>query len=152
MLRHSLVLILGLLLAGCAAQSAAPDVGLAAPAAKSRPDTYELSKVELGYDCAKLTGHMKVRISQLRGTADRTPTTSASRSMHQMATIAGGSAQGIDPVADRARDRLMLDAYNRQLAAKSCKPLEIDAELNGQPTPGGGKPEGKATPAAAKKS
>ena len=158
MLRTTSAVIVSVLLGGCASQSAAPDIALTAPAAAAPASgkaavSYELSKAELGYDCAKLTGHIKLRISMLRGTADRTPTTEASRKMQQLATIAGGgSTHGVDPAADRARDRQMLDAYNRQLAAKTCKPFDIDAELAGTPTPGAGKPAAKTAPPAAGKS
>lgn len=139
--------LLAVLLAGCAS-TAAPKIALFQP---SKPEGYQLSKAELGYDCAKLTGHMRVRITTIRGTADRERTTVASRAMHQAITSTGaGSDRGADPKVDLARDREMLNAYNGQLAAKTCKPLDIDAELAGQPTPDGGKPIKAAAPAAKK--
>ena len=126
-------------LAGCASQSIvpAPVANLFTPAPKD--DGYHLSKAELGYDCPKLTGHMRVRMTQMRGIADREPTSETSRKVHQTVTVLSGSGRGADPAVDRARDLQMLEAYNRQLAAKTCKPLDIEAELKGTPTPDGGK-------------
>jgi hypothetical protein len=49
----------------------------------------------------------------------------------------GGSARGADRQAEYARERARLEAYNRLLASKNCKTLDIDAELAKPADPGG---------------
>jgi hypothetical protein len=49
----------------------------------------------------------------------------------------GGSAAGADRQAVYARERAKLDAYNDELAAKGCRPLDIEAELARTPDPPG---------------
>ena len=43
--------------------------------------------------------------------------------------IMQGSTAGADRQASLSRERAKLDAYNRQLAARNCKTLDVDAEL-----------------------
>jgi hypothetical protein len=43
--------------------------------------------------------------------------------------VLGGSTAGADRQAVYARERAKLDAYNRELAAKGCKTVDIEAEL-----------------------
>lgn len=102
--------------------------------AQSKPAPYELTQKELAFDCKRLTGHMKVRIMQMREMASRPRTSDISRTMQStVRPVLGGSRHGADPDGDLARDRVKLEAYNRQLAAKKCKTLDIDAELKGAP-------------------
>jgi hypothetical protein len=51
--------------------------------------------------------------------------------------ISGGSTRGADRQAEYARERARLEAYNRLLASKNCKTMDIDAELAKPPEPGG---------------
>lgn len=160
MARRSLAIISAFLAAnlaasllGCANDASSTSQALLVSPAKADGST--LSKAELAYDCSKLTGHMRIRISQMRATADRERTSLISRSMQQGVNVLGGSTQGADPAADLARDRQMLNAYNSQLVAKNCKPLDLEGELKGQPTRDGGKSltskSQATTPAAAAK-
>jgi hypothetical protein len=106
---------------------------LTAAAETRRAVSYELSPTELALDCKKLTGRMRLRILQLRTSADRHPTSEVSRTAQSMVTpFLGGSQYGADPAADQARDRAILEAYNRQLAAKSCRTIDLEAELRPQ--------------------
>jgi hypothetical protein len=92
---------------------------------------YQLSEEELKYDCKKLTGTMQVRILQVRGYDSSKKTSAASRGIQTWATpIWGGTKEGVDPDAQYRKDVAMLEAYNRQLAAKKCKTFDLGAELN----------------------
>jgi hypothetical protein len=91
---------------------------------------YQLSEQELKYDCKKLTGIMQVRILQIRDYDATKKTSVAARSMQKLATpIWGGTTAGMDPDGQYRKDRAMLEAYNQQLAAKSCKTFDLAAEL-----------------------
>ena len=93
-------------------------------------NAYQLSEAEQKYDCKKLTGHMQIRIRQLRSTAGDTITSGLSRTMQKVATpFVGGTNRGTDPDGDNARDLSMLRAYNTQLAAKKCQTFDLDAQL-----------------------
>jgi hypothetical protein len=43
--------------------------------------------------------------------------------------VFGGSASSADRQGVYARERAKLDAYNRELGAKGCPMIDIDAEL-----------------------
>ena len=107
-------------------------------------EPYQLNAKELALDCAKLTGHMKLRIMQLRDADPRSGPNQVGRAMQSVAAeFNGAPRRGMDPRADTARDHALVEAYNRRLVEKKCKPVDIEAELNGQPT--------ATPPAAAKK-
>lgn len=130
------------LLAACATDQPDTSAALVAPAnaasAAAPAPPYVLTKREQGLDCKKLTGEMKLRIIQMRGTVDRKQTSEVGRTMQQVVTpVLGGTTRGADPTADAAGDRAKLEAFNRQLAAKKCKTLDIDAELRGEAAPAG---------------
>jgi len=104
--------------------------------------TYQLSENEKEYSCRKLTGVMQVRILQMRGQEARARSSLASRGIRSVnQSVFGETAGGIDPEQQYTRDHAMLEAYNRQLAAKNCKTFDIAAELRadanarGVPTP-----------------
>jgi hypothetical protein len=44
-------------------------------------------------------------------------------------TVFGAKARAGDPEEQYTQDHAMLEAYNRQLAAKKCKSIDISAEL-----------------------
>jgi hypothetical protein len=146
---RAIALLLPLALAGCASDAsldgyslasgaepasaaAAPGAGTSEPAPRAGA-RYVLSADEKGLDCRRLTGRMKIRIVQMKSLADLPRSSELSRSMHAAhGEIAGGigaSSTGADPAADDARSRAMLEAYNRELAAKGCKTLDLAAEL-----------------------
>jgi hypothetical protein len=51
--------------------------------------------------------------------------------------VFGGSSAGADRDADYARERAKLEAYNRHLADKSCRTVDIEAELARPPETAG---------------
>ncbi|MEQ1695630.1 MAG: hypothetical protein ABL901_07295 [Hyphomicrobiaceae bacterium] len=106
---------------------------LTPPDLSAANNAYRLSADEIAYDCKKLTGHIQVRIRQLRSTRADTKTSGVGRTMQQMASpLFGGTSRGIDPDGDNARDLSMLKAYNGRLAAKNCPIFDLDGLL----TPG----------------
>lgn len=79
-------------------------------------------------NCKQLTGTMKVRIMQM--SAASADGTMVARGMQAGAVkIWGGPTYGTDPAGEDARDRAQLEAYNQQLAAKKCKTLDLQAEM-----------------------
>ena len=119
-----------------AAAVPAESVAAIAPA----PSGYKLSAVEEKLDCAKLTGHMKVKIANMRSTVTKPTGTAIGQTIQSAASpVFGGTRRGIDVTADLALDRAKLEAFNKRLAEKKCKTVDIDAELKGEtparPTP-----------------
>jgi hypothetical protein len=141
-MKRALVLTL-MLLSGCASAS---DPGLSAaelsptnaadrggtPAVTTvAAGSVQLTPEEIAMDCRKLRGRMQIRIIELK-TKDRHATTDVSRTAQQLVTpIFGGPQRATDPEGERVLDRARLDAYNKQLAAKGCKTVDIEAELKG---------------------
>lgn len=96
--------------------------------------TYTLSDAELKLDCKKLTGRMQVRILQVRDYAERPKASGTGQlAFGAFAAVTGNAAYGSDPNRQFANDRAVLEAYNRQLAAKSCATFNLDDELRAQP-------------------
>jgi hypothetical protein len=125
-----------LVLASCTSSPPRDSAPAMAPAADSRQPEggYVLSAQELALSCRKLTGRMQVRILQIRDYEQRAKPSPASRLAQQAATsLHGGSRHDIDPEAEYRRDRAMLEAYNRRLAAKNCKTFDLEAELKPKP-------------------
>jgi hypothetical protein len=95
---------------------------------------YVLSDAEQKLDCKKLTGRMQVRILQIRDTAERPkPSETGQTAFSTFTTITGKPTYGSDPDRQLANDRAVLEAYNRQLAAKGCATYNLDDELRAQP-------------------
>jgi len=77
-----------------------------------------------------LTGVMQVRILQMRGMEGHASSSLAARSLHNVSqSVFGAKARASDPEEQYTQDHAMLEAYNRQLAAKKCKTINISAEL-----------------------
>ena len=131
--RAILVLIACGVASGCAqngGDSLLPQVGQKAPDRYKQGQPYELSAEEKSLDCKRLTGRMQLRILQTRDTIQRNDSSALGRGMQSAVTpIFGGTTHGVDPAADAARDRAMLEAFNAQLAAKKCPTYDLDAEL-----------------------
>jgi hypothetical protein len=101
--------------------------------------TYELSELEEGRDCKRTLGSMQIILARLKDPAFRVEPSAVSSAIQSgSAAIAGGSARGGDRQAEYARERARLEAYNRLLASKNCKTMDIDAEL-AKPAEQGGK-------------
>ncbi len=128
-----LVLMTALLASACAGTPAEqPPSLITDPTVNggSSNNSYVLSPQELGYSCKKLTGTMQVRLLQVRRYDASDNPTIAARGMQVVATpIFGGTTVGIDPEGQHRRDLAMLEAYNRRLAEKKCKTLDLAAEL-----------------------
>jgi hypothetical protein len=113
------------LLTACAGSQALSTTSVSQPAG-----AYVLSANELDYDCKQLTGRMQIRILAIRDYNTENNSSLAARALQSGSAVAlGGSKAGTQPDRDYTRDRAMLEAYNRQLAAKSCKTYDLDAEL-----------------------
>jgi hypothetical protein len=92
--------------------------------------TYELSELDKARDCKRTLGSMQLIITRLKDPVFRAEPSAVSSSLQTgSAAIAGGSARGADRQAEYARERARLEAYNRLLASKNCKTMDIDAEL-----------------------
>ena len=91
---------------------------------------YELSQVDKDRDCKRTLGSMQIIITRLKDPAFRNePSFVSSTIQSGSAAVIGGSARGSDRQAEYDRERARLEAYNRLLAAKNCKTMDIDAEL-----------------------
>ena len=147
-----------LLLAGCAGGPSAGDAQPLAPqpqagsASTAAPAAaYALSAEEQKLDCKALTGRIHVRIRQIRDAPHRSETSTVTRTIQSIATpIYGGTTRGLDPAAELARDRAMIEAFNRRLAEKKCKTVDIEAELGGKKGPAAPAPAKPQQPAAGK--
>jgi hypothetical protein len=110
---------------------------------------YQLSADEQKLDCKKLRGKMQVRILQIRDQRERTLTSKTAQAIQStVVPVFGGSPYGGNPAEDYKRDRAMLEAYNAQLAAKSCPVYNLENELQPrsirdtpQPVPTGDAPK-----------
>jgi len=129
----AVMLFAGAMTCGCAGTSGDAPPSLISeqpPTSDAAPASYQLSEQEKKYDCKKLTGLMQVRILQIRDYDPRAKSSLASRGLQTVTTpIWGGTTAGLDPDGQYRKDRAMLEAYNRQLAAKKCKTFDLAAEL-----------------------
>ena len=93
--------------------------------------TYELSEPDKGRDCKRTLGSMQITIARLKdpGFRSRAVRRFLADPIWQCDDLTGASARGADRQAEYARERARLDAYNRLLASKNCKTMDIDAEL-----------------------
>lgn len=132
------------MLAACSTGGAELQTGTALTPGQPTPvsqQSYQMSERELKLSCKDLTGAMRVRILQVKSSTTQSGTLAA-RTMQSGATaIWGGPSYGSNPSADYNRDLAQLDAYNRQLAAKNCPTLDLQAELNDTPAPSGAPPK-----------
>jgi hypothetical protein len=132
-------IVLAVVLAGCAAAApgyvppTASGSSLALPVTKSGAvanGRYEPSDDEKKLDCRKLTGSMHVMLSRIKDAPNRSkPSAAAAAIQGSAAPIFGGSTIGSDFDGELARERARLEAYNRLLAEKKCKTMDIPAEL-----------------------
>ena len=92
--------------------------------------SYELSDLDKARDCKRTLGSMQISIARLKDPAFRVEPSVVSSTMQSgSASLSGGSGRGSDRQSEYARERARLEAYNRLLASKNCKTLDIDAEL-----------------------
>ncbi len=113
----------------------AATAGAGAASVRAAPGGYKLTEAESRLDCPKLTGQMKVRIANMRAAYGQRSGTNVSQSIQAVVTpVFGGTTRGLDPDADLQLDRAKMEAFNRRLAEKKCKTLDLDAELRGEPS------------------
>jgi hypothetical protein len=121
-----------------------------APDLSAANNAYKLTTAEQALDCKKLTGHMQIRIRQLRSTMADPKTSEIGRTMQKVVTpLLAGTTRGIDQDGDNARDLGMLKAYNAQLATKKCQTFDLNAQLapgNTEPPRPIPKPKAAAAP------
>ena len=92
--------------------------------------SYELSQTEKERDCKRTLGSMQITIARLKDPGFRNEPSAVSSTIQSgSAALSGASGRGADRQAEYARERARLDAYNRLLASKNCKTVDIDAEL-----------------------
>jgi hypothetical protein len=100
------------------------------PDLSAKNSAYTLTAEDQKLDCKKLSGHIQIRIRQLRSTSVDKPTSGLSRTLQQAATpFVAGTTRGINPHGDNARDLGMIQAFNGQLKAKGCQAFNLDADL-----------------------
>lgn len=130
--------LLALALAGCAAAQPGYDPMLGKVAERPKVDIgevgaggqYHMSETEKAFDCKKLTGAMQITISRLKDKAERPNPSNTSTTMKGMiAPLFGGSSYNTNPEGEIAREKAKLHAYNRALADKGCKTMDVEAEL-----------------------
>jgi hypothetical protein len=99
-----------------------------------REGRYEMSEDEKGLDCKRMMGAMLITISRLRDGHGRDQQSGVSSTIQTwLPSMFGGSAVGADRDADYARERAKLEAYNRHLASRNCRTLDIEAALASPP-------------------
>jgi hypothetical protein len=95
-----------------------------------RGGRYEMSEAEKGLGCKRLTGAMQIAIARLKDGRGRDQQSGVSSTMQTvLPSIFGGSTAGAEREADDARERAKIEAYNRHLASKNCRTIDIEAEL-----------------------
>ena len=96
-----------------------------------QPDgQYEMSADEKAMDCKRITGSIQIGISRMKDSYGRVdPSTGAWVMQSAVTPLFGGSSIGANRQALYARERAKLDSYNRELEARNCKTVDIDAEL-----------------------
>ncbi len=104
-------------------------VAAQAPAAPAS----QLNAKEMTLDCAKLNGLVRMRAMQIKDAEQRSGPNAAGRAIHGVAAAVNGAPKrGMDPAADSAEDRAMLEAYKKRMAEKKCKPV---VEYDPKPQP-----------------
>jgi hypothetical protein len=97
---------------------------------------YHLSDYEKALDCKRITGSMHIIIARLRDAQGRARPSQLAIATHQtVAPMIKGSTRGADGDSELTRERSRLAAYNRHLAEKNCKTIDIEAELRRPPDP-----------------
>lgn len=105
-------------------------LGKALSSGEVKDGQYQMSQDEMAMDCRRTTGSMKITINRLRDAATRKGGSVLAETAHSIAPlITQGSTASADRQSSMSRERAKLDAYNRHLAARNCKTLDIDAEL-----------------------
>jgi hypothetical protein len=139
MLLRYAILAAPLLIAACAAVPGYSPPPFKEPSKHAKPlesgdvqadGQYEMSADEKAMDCKRITGSMQIAISRMRDSSGRVEPSASARVAQSAATpVFGGSSIGADRGRLFARERAKLEAYNRELATRNCKQLDIEAEL-----------------------
>ena len=101
---------------------------------------YEMAEQEKLMDCKRTTGSMMITINRLKYRSAEPGSSDLAVAANKTAKpFVRHSTKGLDRDGEYARDRARLEAYNRHLAAKGCRTVDIDAELARPPEPTGKK-------------
>ena len=101
---------------------------------------YEMADQEKLMDCKRTTGSMMLVINRLKHRGAEPVSSDLAVAANKVAKpFVRHSTKGLDRDAEYTRDRARLEAYNRHLAAKNCRTVDIDAELARPPEPTGKK-------------
>jgi hypothetical protein len=91
---------------------------------------YLLNDQEAKLDCKKINGAIHLGILQMREEASRHRPSAVAVQIQKMSSpVAPGSAYGLNPDGEAARNRARLEALNARLAEKSCPTYDLAAEL-----------------------
>lgn len=95
---------------------------------------YLLSADEMALDCRRIHGRMQVRILELRGAEFKAETSELARGTRTVAGTLMVTHTAANAEARLARDRPMLEAYNRRLAELGCASYDLEKELAQRPS------------------
>ncbi len=91
---------------------------------------YHLTEQEQALDCKQLTGSTRVKIVQMRESANRAPASTATKAVRRANNpLDSNAGYGFSPDDDYKRDRARLATLNSRLVEKDCQSFDIDAEL-----------------------
>lgn len=96
--------------------------------------TYVLSAEEQGLDCRKLTGRMQVRILSVRGADYKVAPTGVSAAARTVSSTLLFTDTASNASERTARERPMLEAYNRRLKEQGCASFDLDKDLAARPS------------------
>ena len=89
-----------------------------------------LSEEEVGLNCKKMAGRVKIRILELRGGGPQRQGSAAAQGIQSTLTpIFGGTKHGSDVAGQAARDIAKMKAMNEIMKARKCPYFDVDAEL-----------------------
>jgi hypothetical protein len=97
---------------------------------------YEMADEEKAMDCKRTAGSMSITIERLRYRASEVGGSQFAIAANKaVSPLRKTSEKGLDRDAEYVRDRARLAAYNRHLASKGCRTIDIDAEIARPPEP-----------------
>lgn len=102
-----------------------------APVIPAQASAVELTKEELAMDCKKLRGRMHILILEVKAQPAKSGSQVARTLQQGVTPVFGGATAGTEAAdSRRARQRAVLEAYNKRLAQKGCSTIDLAAELN----------------------
>lgn len=100
------------------------------PAEQAALSSGVLSEADVGLNCKKMAGRMKIRLLELRGGGPSRKSSDLAQGMHSaVVPLFGGTQRGADASSDVSRDIAKLKAMNEIMTSRKCPHYDIDAEL-----------------------